>query len=85
MDHHCLTPVVLADARGYVVRKKGLQDRRLYVIEITDQGLRVYKRISSRFRRYARGLGSSLSADELERTIASLAKVRKRVDEMTEL
>jgi DNA-binding MarR family transcriptional regulator len=73
------------EKRGYVVRRKGLQDRRLYVIEITDLGLRVYRRISTRFRRYARGFGSSLSPDELENTIASLAKVRKRVDEMTEL
>ena len=73
------------ETKGYVRRRRDPNDRRLWVIELTEDGAKVYKGISSRFRQYARGLGSSLSPDELAATIASLDKVRKRVKEPAEL
>jgi DNA-binding MarR family transcriptional regulator len=73
------------EAKGYVRRRRDPDDRRLWVIELTENGANVYNNISSRFRQYARGLGSSLSPDELANAIASLDKVRKRVKEPAEL
>jgi len=73
------------EAKGYVRRRRDPVDRRLWVIELTDEGAMVYKNISSRFRQYARGLGSSLSREELGATIASLDKVKARVKEPAEL
>jgi len=73
------------EAKGYVRRRRDPNDRRLWVIELTEDGARVYSSISSRFRQYARGLGSSLSPVELATAIASLDKVRRRVKEPAEL
>lgn len=73
------------EAKGYVRRRRDPDDRRLFVIELTDDGARVYRNISSRFRQYARGLGSSLSPGELAATVRSLEKVRRRVKEPAEL
>jgi DNA-binding MarR family transcriptional regulator len=73
------------EAKGYVRRRRDPNDRRLWVIELTEEGARVYKSISSRFKQYARGPGSSLPPKELAATIASLDKVRQRVKEPAEL
>lgn len=73
------------ERKGYVRRRRDPEDRRLWVIELTDSGARVYKSISSRFRQYAGGLGSSLSPEELAATISALAKVKERVKEPAEL
>jgi len=73
------------EAKGYVRRRRDPNDRRLWVIELTQEGVRVYKSISTRFRQYARGLGLSLPPGELAAAIASLDKVRKRVKEPAEL
>ena len=73
------------EAKGYVRRRRDPHDRRLWVIELTEEGARVYRNISSRFREYARGLGSSLSPQELAAAVASLDKVRRRVKEPAEL
>lgn len=73
------------EAKGYVRRRRDPSDRRIWIIELTGEGVKVYKNISSRFRQYARGLGSSLSPDELATAIATLDKVRTRVKEPAEL
>jgi len=73
------------ESKGYVRRRRDPNDRRLWVIELTAKGAAIYKNISSRFRLYARGLGSSLSRDELAAAIASLDKVRKRVKEPADI
>ena len=73
------------EAKGYVRRRRDPNDRRLWVIEPTEEGTRVYRNISTRFKQYARGLGSSLSREELAAAIASLDKVRRRVKEPAEL
>jgi len=73
------------EAKGYVRRRKDPHDRRLWVIELTEEGERVYRNISSRFRQYARGLGSALSSKELAAAVESLDKVRRRVKEPAEL
>ncbi|MGP8125177.1 MAG: MarR family winged helix-turn-helix transcriptional regulator [Nitrososphaerales archaeon] len=73
------------EAKGFVRRRRDPHDRRLWVIELTEDGAKVYRTISSRFRQYARGLGSSLSPGELAAAVASLDKVRRRVKEPAEL
>jgi DNA-binding MarR family transcriptional regulator len=73
------------EAKGYVRRRRDPHDRRLWVIELTEDGTKVYRNISSRFRQYARGLGSALSPEELKAAVTSLDKVRKRVKEPAEL
>jgi DNA-binding MarR family transcriptional regulator len=73
------------EERGYVRRRRDPSDRRLYIIEPTERGARLYRIISTRFRQYMRNIGSPLSEEELLGAVASLAKVKKRIDGMPEL
>ena len=73
------------EKKGYVRRRRDENDRRLYVIEETEKGSRIFASISGRFKQYAGSLGSSLTRDELNSTLAALRKVRAEVQEPTEL
>lgn len=73
------------EKRGYVKRKRDPNDRRLYVIELTESGARIYKSISTRFLEYTRSLATDLSPEELAVSLSALKKVRNRVDQITEL
>ena len=73
------------EKKGYVRRGRDKKDRRLYVIEQTEKGSRIFSSISGRFRHYAGSLGSTLTHDEFESTLASLRKVLAEVEEMAEL
>lgn len=73
------------EKKGYVRRRRDPKARRLYVIESTESGSKIFKGISSRFRQYAGGLGTELSPEELAVTIRALEKVRRRVEETTEI
>jgi len=73
------------EKKGYVRRTRGQRDRRLYVIEATDKGARVFKSISGRFRQYAGGLGSTLSQKELDAALLALRKVKAEVRESAEI
>lgn len=73
------------EKKGYVRRKRDERDRRLYVIEETERGSRIFKSISSRFRQYAGNLGSTLTREERDSTLAALRKVRMEVEKPAEL
>jgi len=73
------------ERKGYVRRKRDERDRRLYVIEETERGSRIFKSISSRFRQYAGNLGSTLTPEERDSTLAALRKVRMEVEKPAEL
>lgn len=73
------------ERKGYVRRKRNEKDRRLYMIEETEKGSRIFKSISSRFRQYAGNLGSTLTQEERVSTLAALRKVRMEVEKPAEL
>ena len=73
------------ERKGYVKRKRDKRDRRLYVIEMTERGSRIFKSISSRFRQYTGNLGSTLTREERDSTLAALRKVRMEVEKPAEL
>lgn len=68
------------ERKGYVRRRRDPEDRRLYVVELTDLGAKIFRSISSRFRQYARGLSSSLTDEELKSALEALRKVRDAVE-----
>ena len=90
-DHMLVAPANVTglidriEAKGYVRRVRDPDDRRLWVIELTDEGSDLFREVSSSFRKYVGGLGSSLSPRELAAAVASLDKVRKRVREPARL
>jgi MarR family 2-MHQ and catechol resistance regulon transcriptional repressor len=69
------------ERKGYVRRRRDPSDRRLYMVELTELGARIFRSISTRFRQYARGLGSPLTEEELRSTLAALRKVMEAVEE----
>ena len=73
------------EKKGYVRRRKDEKDRRLYVIEATKKGSRVFKSISVRFMQYTGNLGSTLTRKERDSALAALRKVRLEVEKPTEL
>jgi MarR family 2-MHQ and catechol resistance regulon transcriptional repressor len=73
------------EKKGYVRRRKNERDRRLYVIEATKKGSRIFKSISVRFRQYTGNLGSTLTRKERTSALAALRKVRLEVEKPTEL
>ena len=90
-DHMLVAPANVTglvdrmESKGYVRRRRDRRDRRLYVIELTPTGSKVFKSISSRFAQYAAGLSLDLSRDELETALAALRKVRDRVTQTAEI
>ena len=73
------------EKKGFVRRRRHERDRRLYVIEATEKGSRIFKSISSRFRQYTGNLGSTLTREERNSTLAALRKVRLEVEKPAEL
>jgi MarR family 2-MHQ and catechol resistance regulon transcriptional repressor len=73
------------EKKGYVRRRKDEKDRRLYVIEATEKGSRIFRGISSRFRQYTGNLGAALTREERESTLAALRKVRAEVEKPAEI
>jgi MarR family 2-MHQ and catechol resistance regulon transcriptional repressor len=73
------------EKKGYVRRRKDEKDRRLYVIEATGKGSRIFKSISSKFRQYTGNLGSTLTLKERESTLVALRKVRIEVEKPAEI
>lgn len=73
------------ERNGYVRRRRDEKDRRLYVIEPTLKGTRIFRSISKRFRHYVGGLGSTLSQMEFAATLEGLRKVRAEAEEPAEL
>lgn len=73
------------ESKGFVRRRRDKRDRRLYVIEPTLEGSRIFKNISARFVRYTTSLSSTLSPGELESALSALQKVRERVADSTEI
>ena len=86
-DHMLVAPANVTglvdrmELKGYVRRRRDRKDRRLYVVEMTPIGKRIFRGISSRFRQYTGGLGSELTREELGSTLAALRKVRRKVEE----
>jgi MarR family 2-MHQ and catechol resistance regulon transcriptional repressor len=73
------------DKKGFVRRRRDPKDRRLYVIEPTESGTKIFRNISSRFTHYAEGLGSDLTHDEMATTLKALKKVRHRIQAKAEI
>ena len=90
-DHMLVAPANVTglvdrmERKGYVRRRRDERDRRLYVIEATEKGTRVFTGISSRFRQYTGNLGSTLTREERASTLAGLRKVRAEVERPAEL
>jgi MarR family transcriptional regulator, 2-MHQ and catechol-resistance regulon repressor len=73
------------ERKGYVRRKRGERDRRLYVIEETERGSQTFKSISSKFKQYIGNLGSTLTREERDSTLEALRKVRMEVEKPAEI
>jgi len=73
------------ERKGFVRRRRDERDRRLYVIEETAKGSRIFQGISSRFRQYTGNLGSTLTPQEKDLILVALRKVRAEVDRPAEL
>ena len=73
------------EKKDYVRGRWGTDDRRLYVVEPTELGSSIYRRIFGRFQAYVRRIGNSLSPAELDATVASLEKVLKTVERVPEI
>jgi MarR family transcriptional regulator, 2-MHQ and catechol-resistance regulon repressor len=73
------------EKKGYVRRRRDERDRRLYVIGTTEKGSRIFKNISSRFRQYTGNLGSTLTREERDSTLAALRKVSDEMEKPAEL
>jgi DNA-binding MarR family transcriptional regulator len=73
------------EKKGYVRRKRDSSDRRLFMIEQTETGTKVFKSISGRFTQYAEGLGADLTRDELAVTLKALKKVTRKVEARAEI
>jgi len=73
------------EKKGYVTRQRDEKDRRLYVIDWTPDGEKMFRRISSRFTQYAGSLGQTLSVAERKSTVSGLRRVRKELEEPVEL
>ena len=73
------------ERKGFVRRRRDERDRRLYVIEETAKGSRIFQGISSRFRQYTGNLGSTLTPQEKDSILVALRKVRAEVDRPAEL
>ena len=90
-DHMLVAPANVTglvdrmESKGFVRRTRDLKERRIWIVDITPTGRRIFAGISSRFRRYAAGLSSELTREEMVSTLAALKKVRDRVEERAEL
>lgn len=73
------------ELKGYVVRKRGSEDRRLCLVDMTPEGRRIFKGISGRFREYTGGLGAGVAPDELASALSVLRSIRERVEETPDL
>ncbi len=71
--------------KGYVRRRRDPRDRRLFVVESTDDGARLFRSISSRFRQYVGRLGAELTDEELLVTLKALEKVLRAVEAEEEI
>ena len=66
--------------KGYVQRRRDLNDPRLYVVEPTDTRARVFRSISGRFRQCIGKIGSELGHEGFAVTLGALDKVRRKVE-----
>lgn len=73
------------EKKGYVRRAKDARDRRLFKIELTDKGVKLYGAISQQFRGYVRKLFESLPGDERVALLSTLRRVRDRVEALASL
>jgi MarR family 2-MHQ and catechol resistance regulon transcriptional repressor len=71
--------------KGYVRRRRDPNDRRLFVVEPTESGTRIFRSISSRFRQYVGKLGAALTSEEVAVTLRALEKVRRKVEADVEI
>lgn len=71
--------------KGYVRRRRDPRDRRLFVVEPTEGGARLFRSISSRFRKYVGRLGAELTDEELLVTLRALEKVLRVVEAEEEI
>ncbi len=73
------------EKKGYVNRAKDPTDRRLFKIELTVKGEKVYGAISQQFRGYVRKLFESVPGDEKRVLLSTLKRVRERVEALASL
>jgi len=73
------------ESKGYVKRRRDSRDRRVWVVELTPAGQRIFDKISGSFTHYVARIGSDLTREELGSTISSLRKVSRKVEELQEL
>jgi DNA-binding MarR family transcriptional regulator len=73
------------EKKGYVRRTRSPEDRRLLVVEPTELGSTVYRKISGRFVSYVKSIGQDLPAAELGSTVESLRKIMDTVEKAKEI
>lgn len=67
------------ERRGYLKRVRGLEDRRVVRVELTQKGRALWEKISSAHRSRVEELMKGLSTDELDELTAHTGKVRQRI------
>lgn len=67
------------EKKGYVERKREERDRRLFMIELTENGQRIQEAITKQFQAYVRRVFSSLSDKEREVLLRLLSQVRSNI------
>jgi len=67
------------EKKGYVERKREAQDRRLFMIELTENGQRIQEAITQQFQAYVKRVFSSLSDKEREVLLRLLSQVRSSI------
>ena len=71
--------------KGYVRRAKRSADRRLFVIEMTEAGGLIHRRVSGRFAAYVRSIEDDLTRDEVSATIGYLRRILARIEGTKEI
>lgn len=67
------------EREGHVRRRASSTDRRVQYIELTDQGVALFRDIASEHERWIEGLFADLSASEIKTLIAGLGKAKNSI------
>lgn len=73
------------EKKGYVRRRRMSADRRLYVIEPTEAGTAMFKRVSGRFGAYVRSIEDVMTERRVAEMIKDLKAILATIEETREI